>query len=124
VRRRGLWLGLLAGPVVGYGYFWLVYLLAEASCSAGVDGLRRGVLRVVIVGCAVAAAVAIALGAWMARRAASSAVRDGDIASSDPDLRASVEQRRFVASTAMILAGIFTAFVAFVTAPTIGSTLC
>jgi hypothetical protein len=31
----GTWVMLLAGPVIWYGYFWLVYLMAEGVCRLG-----------------------------------------------------------------------------------------
>ena len=31
----GTWVMLLAGPVIWYAYFWIVYLLAEGVCRLG-----------------------------------------------------------------------------------------
>ena len=31
------WAVLLAGPLVGMVYFWLVYLLAEVACAEGLE---------------------------------------------------------------------------------------
>ena len=36
------WMMLLAGPMVWYFYFWIVYLLAEGACQ--LDGLKFGLL--------------------------------------------------------------------------------
>lgn len=39
-RRRILWAVFLAGPVILISHFLLVYLVAEAGCTGGGDGLR------------------------------------------------------------------------------------
>ncbi|MEZ4616046.1 MAG: hypothetical protein R2867_11165 [Caldilineaceae bacterium] len=39
-RHRGLWLGLLSGPVVYALYFIVGYLLAEATCQGTVLRIR------------------------------------------------------------------------------------
>lgn len=62
------WLVLfLAGPVIWYGYFWAVYLLAEAVCSpANVDASRTSLLVLAVV---VLTIVAVGLISWLALRA-------------------------------------------------------
>ncbi len=37
---RMAWLVLLAGPLIGFTHFMLVYLVVEAGCTGGGEGLR------------------------------------------------------------------------------------
>lgn len=54
------WLLFLAAPIIWYGHFWVVYLVAEAACRLG-DGSRAW-LSVFVVTVTVAA---VALILWM-----------------------------------------------------------
>lgn len=39
-KDRIAWLVLLVGPLIGIGHFMLVYLVVEAGCTGGGEGLR------------------------------------------------------------------------------------
>jgi hypothetical protein len=54
------WLLFLAAPIIWYGHFWVVYLVAEAACRAG-DGTRTW-LSMFVVAVTVAA---VALILWV-----------------------------------------------------------
>ena len=60
---RWAWL-FLAGPVIWYFYFWIVYLAAEAGCVANTGAL----VSWITVGMSGATIVAIAYYAWQANR--------------------------------------------------------
>jgi hypothetical protein len=60
---RWVWL-FLAGPVIWYFYFWIVYLAAEAGCVADTGAL----VTWVTVGMTGATMVAIAYYTWRAAR--------------------------------------------------------
>ncbi len=62
---RWVWL-FLAGPVIWYFYFWVVYLAAEAGCAADTGAL----VTWVTIGMTGATIVAIAYYTWRAGRAA------------------------------------------------------
>lgn len=68
----GLWVVLLAGPVIWITHFAVVYLLAEASCaSVRLDGIRffgADALVVVVVAATVVAGAACAAMAWWSWR--------------------------------------------------------
>lgn len=108
-----MWLALLAGPVVGSVYFWAVYLLAEAGCSEGLGGIDEASLRVLLLAVAAGAAAMLLIAGVIARRVGVAGGEPGD-EQSGRDLRA----------TAQIVIGLTVAFVLFVTAPVIGSSLC
>lgn len=113
------WVIVLAGPVLGYGYFWLVYMLAEISCSEHLDLVGTRLLTILICAAAVAIAAATFLFAWRARRLwTSSANGEADEGSDER------HNRRFMATTGLMLLGLFSFFVLLVSAPVIGSTLC
>lgn len=69
---RTTWILFLAGPVIWYGHFWLVYLLAEAICDAGGFDTRWLGLRplsfVTVATTAIAAGVTLVFTAWAWRR--------------------------------------------------------
>lgn len=71
-RARTTWVVFLAGPVIWFGHFMVVYLVAEAGCTGGGHGLELfdpPVPRVLTL-VATAAAVLACLGsaAWAHRR--------------------------------------------------------
>lgn len=110
------WAVLLAGPVIGTTYFFVVYLLAEASCADGLDLLSTTALRVVIV-----AGAAASVGAFVAY-----AVRARQLGatSHDPPADEHTQNQRFMVTTGLMLLGLFVLFVLFLAAPAIGSSLC
>lgn len=59
----------LAGPVIWYLHFWVVYLAAEAACAAGGTGLELGGMPLLSVFVVVATVLAVASIWWFARRA-------------------------------------------------------
>jgi hypothetical protein len=119
-RRPSSWTIVLAGPIVGYGYFWFVYLLAEAGCAEDLDLISTSMLRLVTLSAAVAAAAVTFFYAWHARRTVQAEARTLD----DPAADDRRQNRRFMATTAVMLAALFLLFVLFITAPIAGSTLC
>ncbi|MGI9052636.1 MAG: hypothetical protein ACR2HQ_08320 [Ilumatobacteraceae bacterium] len=120
-RRLGsAWALLLVGPVVGMTYFWLVYLLGEASCADELTLLGTGALRTVIFAAAAATVTVFALYAWRARRLWISAGVGDDAAGAD-DRR---QNRQFMVVTGLMLLGMFTLLVLFLAAPLLGASLC
>ncbi len=119
-RARRWWSVLLAGPVVGTGYFLVVYLAAEAVCAEALQPFGPGALGVFILA-ATAATVAVLLATgWRAHRLG----RDGGEARS-PGLEAETAQdRHFVGAIALVLAGAFLLFVVMIGAPVVALTLC
>ena len=71
-RARPIWVALLAGPVIWFAYFVLVYMVTEAGCTGGGPGLRLlapPVPTVVTVVATVLAAIAcLAAAVWAHRR--------------------------------------------------------
>lgn len=71
-RARGTWAVFLAGPVVWFSHFMLVYLVAEAGCTGDGHGLDVFDPPVPVVWTVVATVVAVALCAaaavWARRR--------------------------------------------------------
>lgn len=68
---RAVWALFLAGPVIWFGHFMAVYLLAEAACAAGgldTDLLGLSALSLVTLLVTVAAAVAALVLAGVAHR--------------------------------------------------------
>ncbi len=119
-RRLGsAWALLLVGPVIGMTYFWLVYLLGEASCAEELTLLGTSTLRTVIFAAAAATVAVFALYAWRARRLWVTGV--GDEAPGADDRR---QNRQFMVITGLMLLGMFTLFVLFLAAPLIGASLC
>lgn len=98
---RTIWILFLAGPVIWYGHFWLVYLLVEAVCDAGGSDARWLGLRplsfVTVATTAVAAATALLFTAWAWRRFR----HGGD--HSDPD----VAENEAALAFAGVLLGLF-----------------
>lgn len=64
-RQRGLWFGLLGGPLAWAGHLGVAYYLVPDACAAGSSALLHVVTFV-----AVAVAVAAIASAWRVRRAA------------------------------------------------------
>ena len=71
-RARIVWVVFLAGPVVWFGHFMLVYLVVEAGCSGGGPGLAvfdpPVPTAVTLVATAVAAVACLWSGWWGYRR--------------------------------------------------------
>ena len=108
------WAVVLAGPVIGTVYFWLIYLLAEAGCAEELELVDETVLRLVVLAGGVASAVLLTAFAWRAvrmRRGAASGGADDD-------------SERFMATTGLMLLGLFLLFIAFLALPVIGLSLC
>jgi hypothetical protein len=115
-RLISTWALLLAGPVVGTVYFFVVYLLAEASCADELDLVGTTALRVVILaGAAASIAVFVAY-----------AVRARQLWATSDDQPSDQERQnqRFMVTTGLMLLGLFVLFVLFLAAPAIGSSLC
>jgi hypothetical protein len=102
------WAVLLAGPVVGMTYFWLVYLVAEVACAEDLELVSTTALGIVIAAATAAGAALLLLYAWRARQLVT-----GDD-----------ENQRFMATTGLLVLGLFVLFVLFLVAPAIGSSLC
>lgn len=120
-RARRWWTLLLGAPVIGTGYFGVVYLVAEAVCAEALQPFGPGALRVVVLG-ATGVTVAVLFGAgWRAHRLRHDRREaiGGDAESGELD-----HNRRFVAATALVLAGAFVLFVVMVGAPVVALTLC
>ena len=104
-RARGIWVVFLAGPVIWFAHFMLVYLVAEAGCTGDGPGLRLldpPVPTVVTLATTAAAAVAC-LGLagwgyrqWRARKAGAAGDRSGD--HEDHDLGGSLAFAGFLLS--------------------------
>lgn len=124
-RRLGSpWAVVLAGPVLATTYFWLVYLLAEATCDEDLELLGTTTLRITIVAATAGSVAVLAVYAWRARQLWRSPAADeasGAPGSVAEDRR---ENRRFMVITGLLLLAMFTLFVLFVAAPVIGSSLC
>jgi hypothetical protein len=110
------WAVLLSGPVVGITYFFVVYLLAEASCADGLELLSTSTLRVVILAGAVASVGVYGTYAVRARRLLA---RDADQPSEEHG-----QNQRFMVTTGLMLISLFVLFVLFLAAPAIGASLC
>ena len=106
-RLSSPWAVLLAGPLVGMAYFWLVYLVAEVACASSSNlshaGARCGHRRRRTAGAAV-----LLISSLRARQL----VTGGD------------ENQRFMATTSLMVLGLFALFVLFLAAPAIGMSLC
>lgn len=113
--RRAPWLALLAGPLLGTGYFWFVYLLGEAACAEQQTEQYPGWVRAVTLGLA---GLGGALG-WLAWHRLQR-WRDAPTTERSDES----ENRRFVAFVATLLLALFVLFVAMVAAPALGSQLC
>ena len=128
LRRLGSpWAVLLAGPVVGMTYFWVVYLLAEASCSGDLELLGTATLRTTVLAVTAGAIALFVAYAWRARRLwvapGSADVGAGGIGAGDgaDDRR---QNRRFLLVTGSMLLGMFGLFALFIAAPVVGGSLC
>jgi hypothetical protein len=71
-RSRIVWVLLLAGPVVWFAHFMLVYLVVEAGCTSGGPGLRLFdppvTTIVTLAATGAAAAACLGLARWTYRR--------------------------------------------------------
>jgi hypothetical protein len=113
------WVLLLSAPIIGTVCFFVLYLVAEASCSPAVGLLDPAVLRSVIILTAALSLVALGGCAWRAGRA----WRLGDEAC-PPTGNAAVENRRFMVFVALLLLTMFAVFVIFLVAPVFGGSVC
>ena len=109
------WVIVLAGPLIGTVYFWLIYLLAEAGCAEELELVDETVLRLVVLAGGVASVVLLTAFAWRAARLRRDAASTGP---NDDD------SERFMATTGLMLLGLFLLFVAFLALPVIGMSLC
>ena len=114
-RLGSTWALLLAGPVIGTTYFFVVYLLAEASCSTSVSLFSTAALRAVIVAGAVGTLAVFGAYAVRARRLWTATGPAAD----QPE-----QNRRFMVLTGLMLLGLFAMFVLFLAAPAVGTSLC
>jgi hypothetical protein len=112
-RMPPTWAIVLAGPVIGTVYFWVIYLLAEAGCAEELELVDETVLRLVVLAGGVASAVLLTAFAWRAGR-----LRRASSANSTDDTE------RFMATTGLMLLGLFLLFIAFLAVPVIGMSLC
>jgi hypothetical protein len=129
VRRLGSpWAVLLAGPVVGITYFWIVYLLAEASCANGVELLGTSSLRATLLAITAAALVVLGWYAWRARRLWRTEEEPHPTGSGGIGAGAGAddrrENRRFLLVTGVTLLAMFALFALFLAAPLVGGSLC
>jgi hypothetical protein len=102
------WAVLLAGPVVAMTYFWLVYLVAEVACAEELDLVGTTALGITIAAATAAGAALLVAYTWRARQLATG----GD------------ENQRFMATTGLMVLGLFALFLLFLAAPVIGMSLC
>ncbi|MGH9271660.1 MAG: hypothetical protein ACRDZ2_10355 [Ilumatobacteraceae bacterium] len=126
-RLASPWAVILAGPVLGMTYFWVVYLLAEATCAPELELISTGALRTVILA-TTAATVAVLAGyalraRWLWSSDGGRHVGSGDVGSgSGADDRR--QNRRFLLVTGLMLLAMFALFALFLAAPVVGSSLC
>jgi hypothetical protein len=107
------WAVVLAGPVIGTVYFWLIYLVAEAGCAEDLELVDETVLRLVVLAGGVASVVLLTAFAWRAARMRRDAAPGG-----------ADDSERFMATTGLMLLGLFLLFIAFLAIPVIGMSLC
>ena len=107
-RLSSPWAVLLAGPIVGMAYFWLVYLVAEVACAEQLELVGTTTLGVVIAAGAAAGAAVLLVSSLRVRQL----LTGGD------------ENQRFMATTSLMVLGLFALFVLFLAAPVIGMSLC
>lgn len=123
IHARDTWLVLLGGPVVWFGHFMVVYLVAEAGCTGSGPGL--GVFdppvpaTVTIVATIVAVVACLVLAAWGLRRS-----RHGVPAGDADDEPAAHERHRSLAFVGVVLALLSAVAVLFVGVPALVFTGC
>ena len=120
-RMPPTWAIVLAGPVIGTVYFWVIYLLAEAGCAEELELVDETVLRLVVLAGGVASAVLLTAFAWRAGRLRRSVPVDR---SAETTADIVDDSERFMATTGLMLLGLFMLFTAFLAVPVIGMTLC
>jgi len=101
---RWAWL-FLAGPIIWYLYFWVVYLAAEAGCTADAGE----VVTWVTIGLTGGTMVAVAYYAWRAARART----EGD----DDDGSGSLIRAGFLMGLVFVVASLFVGVPALVLQP-------
>lgn len=117
LQARPQWVVLLAGPVVWFVHFSVVYLVAEAGCNGAGQGLELfdppvpALVTLVATLLAVPACLAVAYWAW--KRIPRGPTRD---AAADTDVR---ERQRVLSSIGGLLALLSLAGVLFVAAPAV-----
>ncbi len=123
IRARDTWLVLLAGPVIWFGHFMVVYLVAEAGCTGSGPGLEvfdpPVPATVTIVATVVALAACLAFAAWGLRRSRHG-VPEGD-ADDEPSAQ---ERHRALAAVGTLLSLLSATAVLFVGIPALVFTGC
>lgn len=129
-RLRWMWVIFLAGPVIWFSHFMLVYLVAEAGCTGGGPGLRAFDPPVPVAFTLVSTAVAVPLCAvaaiWAFRHWRDSS-REGELAVDDvSELSGELDDDRrrgslafagFILSALSVVAVLFTGAPALVLGP-------
>ncbi len=117
---RVVWVVFLAGPVIWFAHFMLVYLVTEAGCTGDGPGLRLldpPVPAVVtLAATAVAAAACLALAGWAYRRWRASTHQPG--ADEAGDLSGDLEDHD--RGGTLTFAGLLLSLLAFVTVLLVG----
>lgn len=118
IRARSTWLALLAGPVIWFVHFMVVYLVAEAGCTGSGPGLvvfEPPVPAVVTVAATVVALVAcLGFARWALHRA-----RRGTPEGEADDETAARGRHDELASIGVLLSLLSAAAVLFVAAPVV-----
>jgi hypothetical protein len=128
-KRSLTWTLILAGPVIGYGYFWVAYLVAELSCADDPALLAVSAIEVVtFVGAALAGGATVIFVLLARRLYAKSRCDHRRPDESEPeevrvDKEAQPQNGTFVAITSLMLLGMFTVFIIFIAAPVAGTSL-
>lgn len=112
---------LLAGPVVAYGYFWFVYLLAETACAPGHERISATALRGVTIASALVAGLPMLLFGIRLRRRSHRETADD---AGDVDEMDGRRERRFVARLSNALLALFLFFVVLVASSAVASMPC
>lgn len=114
-RSRVAWVVLLAGPVIWFAHFMVVYLVVEAGCSGGGAGLRLldpPVPTLVTLGAtAAAAAGSLGFARWTYRRWRPA----GTNSNQDPFEDATPESEERIADEAVAFGGFLLCLLSFVT---------
>lgn len=109
---RAIWVVVLAGPVIWYLHFWLVYLLAEAICEAGGFDVRLLGLRPLSFVTVATTAIAAGVTLFFTGRAWRQWRHSGD--GTEP---AVAESERTLAFTGVLLGLVFFVSILFIGVP-------
>lgn len=120
LRPRTLWAALLAGPIIGTSYFFVVYLAAEAACARGIEGFGTTALGILLFVATAATVGSLVVASAYTRRV----THPPGTQSAGPGDAEEQATRRFLGSTGLMLTALFLFFVLLVAAPAIGSSLC